>query len=71
MLIADVSVHWEKFKRDYNRKYSSVDEENQRKEIFERHFQRIQNFRQTYPLATFEIGINHLSDRSTEVTTIE
>lgn len=49
-----------------NRKYSSFDEENQRKEIFEGNLQRIQDFRETNPQATFEIGINHLSDRYIE-----
>jgi ribosomal protein L20 len=58
---------WSKFKRDHNKQYASVAEEAKRKEIFLENVNRIHSYRQTYPNATFTLGINHLADRRIEV----
>ncbi|CAF0977077.1 unnamed protein product, partial [Adineta ricciae] len=62
-VLGDLSVEWEKFKRDYNKKYASVAEELERKQIFIDNVNKMRNHQQTYPDATFTMGVNHLTDR--------
>ena len=62
-----MSSQWEKFKEDYNKHYASNAEENERKQIFFENVNRMRSYQQTHPGATFTVGINHLTDRRTEV----
>ncbi|CAF1031161.1 unnamed protein product [Adineta ricciae] len=61
-----LSFEWDKFKRDYNKQYKTIAEENQRKQIFIENVNRMRAFQQNHPDATFTVGINHLMDRRIE-----
>lgn len=61
------SIDWETFKNDFNKEYASIEEEIQRKEIFLKNVNRIEEYQRTHPEATFTMGINHLTDQRTDV----
>lgn len=61
------SLDWMKFKRDFNKHYESGVEEQQRKAIFLENANRMRDFQQTHPNATFTLAINQLADRRIEV----
>ncbi|UJR34936.1 hypothetical protein I4U23_027712 [Adineta vaga] len=65
-VIADLSLEWDKFKRDYNKQYETVEEEIKRKQIFMENVNEIHSFQQTNLNPTFTVAINHLSDRRIE-----
>ena len=60
-----------KFKRDFNKHYESVVEEQERKAIFLENANRMRDFQRTHPNATFTLAINHLADRRIEVKRID
>lgn len=60
----DYDVQFVQFKRDYNVVYSSVAEENKRRQIFETNMRRAANLQKINPKATF--GISVYSDISAE-----
>ncbi len=66
-ITGSLSSDWETFKSDYNKEYDSLDEEIQRKKIFLENVNRMKEYRRTHPTATFTMGINHLTDRRTDV----
>ncbi|CAF0890452.1 unnamed protein product [Adineta steineri] len=61
--VSDLSLEWDKFKRDYNKNYASAAEEMERKEIFIENINRMRAYQQTYPDASFTMSINYLADR--------
>ncbi|CAF1303904.1 unnamed protein product [Adineta steineri] len=61
--LSDLSLEWDKFKRDYNKNYASAAEEMERKEIFIENINRMRAYQQTYPDASFTMTINYLADR--------
>jgi hypothetical protein len=65
--MSDLSLEWDKFKRDYNKQYATAAEEIERKQIFIKNVNQIRSYQQTHPDATFTIGINHLADQRIEV----
>ncbi|CAF4036242.1 unnamed protein product, partial [Rotaria sp. Silwood1] len=65
-VIADLSLEWNKFKHDYNKRYATVAEEMERKQIFIENVKRMHSYEKTHPNATFTMAINHLSDRHIE-----
>jgi hypothetical protein len=65
--MGDLSLEWDKFKRDYNKQYATAAEEIERKQIFIKNVNQIRSYQQTHPDATFTIGINHLADHRIEV----
>jgi hypothetical protein len=66
-ITGSLSSDWETFKRDYEKEYDSIEEEIQRKKIFLDNVNRMKEYRQTHPDASFTIGINHLTDRRINV----
>jgi hypothetical protein len=67
VVVSDLSLEWDKFKRDYNKNYASAAEEIERKEIFIENISRMRAYQQTHPDATFTMTINHLADRRIQV----
>ena len=65
--ICHSSSEWDKFKRDYNKQYTSTIEEAERRQIFIENVHRMHAYQQTHPDATFTMTINHLADRRVEV----
>ena len=65
--MADLTVEWDKFKRDYHKQYATAIEEIERKQIFIENVNRMRSYQQTYPDATFTMAINYLADRRIEV----
>ncbi|CAF0889952.1 unnamed protein product [Adineta steineri] len=61
--VSDLSLEWDKFKRDYNKNYASAAEEIERKEIFIENINRMRAYQHTYPDASFTMAINYLADR--------
>jgi hypothetical protein len=68
--MGDLSLEWDKFKRDYNKQYATAAEETERKQIFIKNVNQMRSYQQTHPNATFTMAINHLSDRRIEVILI-
>jgi hypothetical protein len=68
---ACLASEWEKFKGDYNKKYASVAEEAERKEIFIENLNKIREYQRIHPDRTFELAINHLADRRSEVSHLQ
>ena len=58
---------WDKFKHDYNKQYTTDEEEAERKQIFLDNVHRMKEYQQAHPDATFTMEINHLADRRIEV----
>jgi len=65
--VGDLSLEWDKFKRDYNKQYATEAEETERKQIFVKNVDRMRSYQKTHPDATFTMAINHLADRRIEV----
>lgn len=61
------AIDWERFKSDYHKEYTSIEEEIERREIFLENVNRIHEYRKMHPHATFTMGINHLTDRHSHV----
>jgi hypothetical protein len=62
-----LSLEWDKFKLDYNKKYASAAQEIERKQIFIENVNRMRSYQQTHSDATFTMAINYLTDRRIEV----
>ncbi len=67
MVVGDLSLEWDKFKRDYNKNYASTAEEIERKEIFIENVSRMRAYQQIHLDATFKMAINYLADRRIQV----
>jgi len=63
---SDLSSEWDKFKSDYNKKYTSAAEEIERQQIFTDNVNRMRSYQQTHPAATFTMAINQFTDRRIE-----
>ena len=66
-ILADLATEWDNFKHKYNKRYKTINEENERKQIFFENFNEIHSYQQMHPDATFTLAINHLSDRRIQV----
>ena len=67
MTTGDLSMEWDLFKHDYNKQYSSLTEESERKEIFIENINRMKTYIKTHPDANYSMKINSLFDRRSEV----
>lgn len=66
MTTGDLSMEWDLFKHDYNKQYSSLTEESERKEIFIENINRMKTYIKTHPDANYSMKINSLFDRRSE-----
>ncbi|CAF0820288.1 unnamed protein product [Adineta steineri] len=66
VVVCDLSLEWDKFKRDYNKQYATVTEETERKQVFSKNVNQMHSYQQTHPDATFRMAINHLADQNIE-----
>ncbi|KAK9887529.1 hypothetical protein WA026_023251 [Henosepilachna vigintioctopunctata] len=59
-----LNIFWNKFKRDYHKKYSSHDEEHRRREIFRKNLKRIQEHNAKFAKgeSTYRMIINKFAD---------
>nr|ACD54672.1 cysteine protease [Adineta vaga] len=62
-----MNIENNKFKRDYNKQYKTIAEDNERQQIFINNVNQMYSYQQNHPNATFKMTTNHLMDRCLEL----